>query len=128
MGTTGAQLDVLARRYLWQAGLDYDHGTGHGVGAFLSVHEGPQGISKRNTTPLQPGMILSNEPGYYKPGAFGIRIESLVLVRDNLPLPSGFERPMLGFETLTKSPFEESLIETGLLTPEERAFLLTGQY
>lgn len=126
--TTGAQLDVLARRFLWQAGLDYDHGTGHGVGAFLSVHEGPQGISKRNTVPLQPGMILSNEPGYYKPGAFGIRIENLVLVRDDLPLPTGFERPMLGFETLTKAPFEEALIETSMLTSDEKAFLLTGQH
>ena len=86
-GTTGAQLDALARCALWQAGLDYDHGTGHGVGAILSVHEGPQRISKLGTVPLEPGMIISNEPGYYKAGAYGIRIENLVLVT-----PAGADR------------------------------------
>ena len=86
-GTTGAQLDALARRALWQEGLDYDHGTGHGVGSYLSVHEGPQRISKApNTQPLLPGMIVSNEPGYYKTGAYGIRIENLVVVQ---PAESG---------------------------------------
>src|SRR6185437_3932547 len=79
-GTSGAQIDALARNPLWQAGLDFDHGTGHGVGAYLSVHEGPQRIAKTGTTPLEPGMIISNEPGYYKAGEFGIRIENLVVV------------------------------------------------
>ncbi len=101
-GATGAQLDAFARRALWDAGLDYDHGTGHGVGAFLSVHEGPQNISKRPSCALEPGMILSNEPGYYKTGAYGIRIENLVLVekRDI----KGGERESYGFETLTLVP------------------------
>jgi Xaa-Pro aminopeptidase len=123
-GTTGAQLDVLARYWLWQAGLDYLHGTGHGVGSFLSVHEGPQGISSRATqTALQPGMILSNEPGYYREGAFGIRIENLVLVRDDLPQPDGSETGMLGFETLTLAPLDLRLVETHLLTATEQAWL-----
>src|SRR5690606_12474582 len=95
-GTTGGQLDALARQALWQAGLDYDHGTGHGVGSYLSVHEGPQRISKAGEgVPLEAGMIVSNEPGYYKPGAFGIRIENLVLVQAD-PRPKGGERDMLG--------------------------------
>jgi Xaa-Pro aminopeptidase len=113
-GTSGAQLDALARQYLWQEGLDYDHGTGHGVGYYLSVHEGPQGISKRSSdTALLPGMILSNEPGYYKEGHFGIRIENLVLVVEQ---PNGF----LGFETLTLAPLDNTLIMQGLLTDFER--------
>ncbi len=117
-GTTGAQLDTLARHALWQAGLDYDHGTGHGVGAFLSVHEGPQSIGKgRSPVPLQPGMVLSNEPGYYKPGGYGIRIENLVEVVEK-PVQGG-ERPMLGFENLTLVPIDRRLLDTRLLTADE---------
>jgi Xaa-Pro aminopeptidase len=119
VGTTGAQLDSLARDALWRAGLDYRHGTGHGVGAFLSVHEGPCGIGSRyHTTPLQAGMIVSNEPGYYRPGAFGIRLENLLLVRDDLPPPQGAEIPLLGFETLTHVPFALTLIDRDLLGEE----------
>ena len=121
-GTSGAQLDAFARRALWDAGLDYDHGTGHGVGAFLSVHEGPARISKLGTVPLEPGMILSDEPGYYKTGAFGIRIENLVIVREPEAIPGG-ERPMLGFETLTFCPIDRRLIDTALLTPAEIAWI-----
>ncbi len=98
-GATGAQLDPLARQFLWQAGLDFDHGTGHGVGSYLSVHEGPARIAKLGTTPLQRGMILSNEPGYYKAGAYGIRIENLELVV--AAKVDGAEKPMNRFETLT---------------------------
>jgi len=121
-GTTGSQLDALARLPLWAAGLDYDHGTGHGVGSFLSVHEGPQRISKvGNTVALQPGMILSNEPGYYKAGEYGIRIENLVVVQ---PVElAGAERPMLGFEPLTLAPIDRALIAVGLLTPDERGWV-----
>lgn len=122
-GTTGSQLDAFARRPLWQAGLDYDHGTGHGVGSYLSVHEGPQRIAKvPNTTALQPGMICSNEPGYYKAGGYGIRIENLVAVRPE-PAISGAEREMLGFETLTLAPIDRALIEPALLTSDEAAWL-----
>ncbi|QJE71941.1 aminopeptidase P family protein [Aerophototrophica crusticola] len=122
-GTTGSQLDVLAREPLWRAGLDYDHGTGHGVGSFLSVHEGPARIAKMpNTVPLLPGMILSNEPGYYKTGAYGIRIENLILVQPADPIPGG-ERPMLRFETLTLCPIDRRLVEPDLLTPAERDWL-----
>ncbi|EKE68393.1 aminopeptidase P family protein [Oceanibaculum indicum] len=122
-GTTGSQLDALARLSLWQGGLDYDHGTGHGVGSYLSVHEGPQRISKAgNTIALQPGMIVSNEPGYYKTGAYGIRIENLVAVTDAAEVPGG-ERPMMGFETLTLAPIDRALIDPALLTPEERAWM-----
>ncbi len=120
-GTTGAQIDAFARRPLWEAGLDFDHGTGHGVGAFLSVHEGPQRIAKTGTAALQPGMIVSNEPGYYKTRAFGIRIENLVLVEERDL--AGAERPMLGFETLTLAPFDLALVEPALLTPGETAWL-----
>jgi Xaa-Pro aminopeptidase len=117
-GTTGGQLDALARAPLWEAGLDYDHGTGHGVGSYLSVHEGPQRIFKSGTAPLEPGMIVSNEPGYYKTGAYGIRIENLVLVKEaDLP---GAERPMLEFETLTLAPIDRNLIDVAMLTPAER--------
>jgi Xaa-Pro aminopeptidase len=123
VGTSGSQLDTLARHALWQAGLDYDHGTGHGVGHYLSVHEGPQRISKvPNTIALQPGMIVSNEPGYYKTGAYGIRIENLVAVREVDP-PPGAERKMLGFETLTRAPIDRNLVEPTLLTPGEIAWL-----
>ncbi|TXN46072.1 aminopeptidase P family protein [Methylobacterium sp. WL7] len=120
-GTTGAQIDAFARAPLWQAGLDFDHGTGHGVGAFLSVHEGPQRIAKTGTVALEPGMILSNEPGYYAPGAYGIRIENLVLVEPRA-IPGG-ERPMLGFETLTLAPYDRRLIRPDLLAPEERTWI-----
>ena len=122
-GTIGIQLDSFARRPLWEAGLDYDHGTGHGVGSYLSVHEGPQNISKRPITqPLMPGMICSNEPGYYKTGEYGIRIENLVVVTEPKPMPDG-ERPMLGFETITLAPIDLNLVEPGLLTESERMWL-----
>ena len=122
-GTTGAQLDVLARIALWQSGLDFDHGTGHGVGSYLSVHEGPQGISRLSTgVALEPGMIISNEPGYYREGRYGIRIENLVLVTPSENLPQG-ERPMLGFETLTLAPIDRKLIDASLLSTEERNWL-----
>jgi Xaa-Pro aminopeptidase len=120
-GTSGAQIDALARLPLWQAGLDFDHGTGHGVGSYLSVHEGPQRLSKLGTPALEPGMILSNEPGYYKTGQYGIRIENLVLVERREI--AGAEREMLGFETLTFAPIDRALIETSLLTAEEREWL-----
>jgi Xaa-Pro aminopeptidase len=120
-GTTGTQLDAFARRALWQKGLDYDHGTGHGVGSYLGVHEGPQRISKAaNTQPLLPGMIVSNEPGYYKTGAYGIRIENLVLVQS---AEGSAEREMLGFETLTLAPIDRNLIDPSLLEDEEIAWL-----
>jgi Xaa-Pro aminopeptidase len=123
-GTTGAQLDSLARMALWQAGLDYDHGTGHGVGSYSSVHEAPIGISKRYTdVALVHGMIVSNEPGYYKTGDYGIRLENLVLVREDLEQPEGGERLMLGFETLTLAPFDERLIAWELLSEAETAWL-----
>lgn len=118
-GTTGAQLDALARQFLWQVGCDYDHGTGHGVGSYLSVHEGPQGISRRGSdVPLQPGMILSNEPGYYKEGKYGIRIENLMTVID-LPERPGF----YGFETLTLAFLDPKLMDHSLLTDQERAWI-----
>ncbi len=121
-GTTGANIDVLARASLWKAGLDFDHGTGHGVGSYLSVHEGPARISKNNYITLQAGMILSNEPGYYKPGEFGIRIENLLLVKEAAEINGG-ERPMLSFETLTFAPIDRNLIDTKLLTREELQWL-----
>ena len=122
-GTTGSQLDPLARKALWDAGLDFDHGTGHGVGSYLGVHEGPHRISKvPNTVALQPGMIVSNEPGYYKTGAYGIRIENLVTVVA-LPKPPEAEREMLGFETLTLAPIDLNLVERAMLTAEEAAWL-----
>ena len=120
-GTTGAQLDTLARQFLWQAGLDFDHGTGHGVGSYLSVHEGPARISKLGTAPLKRGMILSNEPGYYRTGAYGIRIENLVLVSEAAVADP--EKPLNAFETLTLAPIDARLIEPRLLTPEEIAWL-----
>jgi len=121
-GTTGAQLDSFARQFLWAQGLDFDHGTGHGVGSYLSVHEGPARISKLGTAALKPGMILSNEPGYYKAGAYGIRIENLVLVIAAAPVP-GAEKPLNAFETLTLAPIDRRLIVPELLTPEETAWL-----
>ena len=121
-GTTGRDVDTLARAPLWRAGLDYDHGTGHGVGAYLGVHEGPQSLSRRGTVPLRAGMICSNEPGYYRTGAFGIRIENLVLV-EAPSIPEGGERPMLGFETLTLCPVDRRLIDPALLDRAERDWL-----
>ncbi len=121
-GTTGVQLDVMARMALWRAGMDFDHGTGHGVGSYLGVHEGPCGISKRSTVALEPGMILSNEPGYYKEGAFGIRIENLVIV-DEPAMPEGGDREMLGFETITLAPIDLRLVEPSLLGPEHIGWL-----
>jgi Xaa-Pro aminopeptidase len=123
-GTTGSQLDPFARQFLWQDGVDFDHGTGHGVGCYLSVHEGPHGISKRpSDVPLLPGMIVSNEPGYYKAGEFGIRIENLIAVVEARPQPAGAEKTTLSFETLTLVPYERRLIDVGLLTTEERAWV-----
>ena len=121
-GTTGAQLDSFARQFLWAQGLDFDHGTGHGVGSYLSVHEGPARISKLGTTALRRGMILSNEPGYYKAGAYGIRIENLVLVVEAAAVP-GAEKPLNAFETLTLAPIERRLIVANMLTPEETEWL-----
>lgn len=119
-GTTGSQLDALARFPLWQAGLDYDHGTGHGVGSYLGVHEGPQRIAKApSTVALRPGMIVSNEPGYYKEGEYGIRIENLQFVTEPAQVQGG-ERPMHGFETLTLAPIDRRLVVAEMLTPEER--------
>ena len=119
-GVAGAHIDALARAPLWSEGMDFDHGTGHGVGAGLSVHEGPVRISRISDIPLQPGMILSNEPGYYREGAFGIRLENLIVVRE---VASGDGRDMLGFETLTLAPLDRRLIEPGLLSTEEIAWL-----
>ncbi len=119
-GTTGSSLDPLARAPLWAAGLDYDHGTGHGVGSYLGVHEGPQRIAKTpNTVALKPGMIVSNEPGYYKEGAYGIRIENLQFVTEPEEIDGG-ERPMLGFEVLTLAPYERRLIDEVILSDIER--------
>ena len=122
-GTTGTHLDVLARHALWQAGLDYGHGTGHGVGVYLGVHEGPQRIAKPwNAIPLAPGMIVSNEPGYYKTDAFGIRIENLQYVTDPAPIAGG-EIDMLGFENLTWAPLARALIDKALLSTDEIAWV-----
>jgi Xaa-Pro aminopeptidase len=126
-GTRGSQLDSFARRPLWEAGLDYAHGTGHGVGSFLAVHEGPQRISPVGSAqsggdePLQAGMIISNEPGYYKTGEYGIRIENLVLVVEREI--EGAEKEMLGFETLTFAPIDRRLIDVQMLEPEELVWL-----
>ncbi|TWA98481.1 aminopeptidase P family protein [Bradyrhizobium stylosanthis] len=120
-GTTGAQLDTLARQYLWAAGVDFEHGTGHGVGSYLSVHEGPARISKLGTTPLKRGMILSNEPGYYKTDGFGIRIENLELVVE--ASIKGAEKPMNAFETLTLAPIDRRLIDVAMLNKDELDWL-----
>ncbi len=117
-GTTGAQIDVLARQFLWQAGVTYNHGTGHGVGAYLGVHEGPVGISSRYTTPFEVGNVISNEPGYYKTGAYGIRIENLITVVESPDFPGYLE-----FETLTLAPIDKRLIRKSLLSDAERAWL-----
>lgn len=121
-GVAGPHLEAFARRALWEAGLDYDHGTGHGVGSYLGVHEGPTGLSRAaRPIPLAPGMILSDEPGFYLPGRWGIRLENLVMVREE-PI-EGVIKPFLGFETLTLAPFDRRLIEPALLTDAERSWL-----
>jgi Xaa-Pro aminopeptidase len=120
-GTTGGQLDTLAREALWRAGLDFDHGTGHGVGVYLSVHEGPQRLSKTDSTALEPGMILSNEPGYYAAERYGIRIENLVVVRE--VKVAGADRPTLGFETISFAPIDVRLVDKKLMSREEIAWL-----
>ncbi len=117
-GTTGAQIDILARQFLWMAGITYNHGTGHGVGAYLGVHEGPVGISSRYTTPFEVGNVISNEPGYYKTGAYGIRIENLITVIESPEFPGYFE-----FETLTLAPIDKRLIRKSLLSEAERTWL-----
>jgi Xaa-Pro aminopeptidase len=122
-GLAGRDLDPLARAALWLAGQDYDHGTGHGVGAFLSVHEGPQRLSRISDVPFEPGMILSNEPGYYREGAFGIRIENLIVVQPAPALPGGDDRRQYCFETLTFAPIDRRLIVTAALSPGERDWL-----
>jgi len=122
-GTTGTHLDALARQFLWAEGFDYDHGTGHGVGVYLGVHEGPQRIAKAlNRYALQTGMIVSNEPGFYKAGEFGIRIENLQYVTE-AEIPAGGERPMHRFENLTWAPIDRNLIDVTLLSPSERAYM-----
>lgn len=121
-GTSGSHLDALARQFLWKAGLDFDHGTGHGVGSFLGVHEGPQRISSTSRVPIEPGMFLSNEPGYYKTGAYGIRIENLILAVEAEPLTDN-GRAMIAFETVTFAPINRRLIAAEILTPEEIAWL-----
>ncbi len=123
-GLGGAHIEMLGRLPLWMAGQDFDHGLGHGVGAYLSVHEGPQRLSRASTLPLQPGMILSNEPGYYREGAFGIRIENLLVVKEAEALAGGDDhRDMLDWQTLTLAPIDRRLIVPEILSPEERAWL-----
>ena len=117
-GTNGAQIDILARQFLWQVGLTYNHGTGHGVGAFLSVHEGPAGISSRYTVPFEPGMVLSNEPGFYLAGHYGIRIENLIVVQESTVGEGYYD-----FETLTLVPIDRRLIAIDMLEPAERDWL-----
>jgi Xaa-Pro aminopeptidase len=122
-GIAGGHIDVVARMALWEAGLDYDHGTGHGVGVYLSVHEGPQRISRVSDVVLEPGMILSNEPGYYREGHWGIRIENLIVVREADPVPGGDARVWRDFETLTWVPIDRRLIVPGMLTGAERGWI-----
>jgi len=122
-GLAGRDLDALARVALWEHGMDYGHGTGHGVGAYLSVHEGPQRLARTGTVPLEPGMILSNEPGVYREGAFGIRIENLVIVEAAPALEGQTVPEMYRFETLTYTPIDRRLIDTGTLTAAERDWL-----
>ena len=121
-GSRGQDIDPFARRPLWEAGLDYDHGTGHGVGSYLAVHEGPARLSRLGSAALEPGMILSNEPGLYIEGQYGIRLENLVLVTPPAAIEGG-NREMLGFESLTLVPFDRRLIDTKLLAPHERDWL-----
>ena len=122
-GMAGRDIDALARVALWQAGLDYGHGTGHGVGSYLCVHEGPARISRQGTVAFAAGMILSNEPGFYRDGAYGIRIENLIAVEDAPALPGQTVPAMLRFETLTWVPIDRRLIVPALLTEAERAWL-----
>ncbi|MGJ8604998.1 MAG: aminopeptidase P family protein [Marivita sp.] len=122
-GLAGRDMDALARVALWEQGMDYGHGTGHGVGSYLSVHEGPQRLARTGTVPFLPGMILSNEPGFYKEGAFGIRIENLVVVQEAPALPGQTVPDMLCFETLTYAPIDTDLIDIDLLTRAERDWL-----
>jgi Xaa-Pro aminopeptidase len=122
-GLAGRDIDAIARAPLWAAGLDFNHGTGHGVGVYLCVHEGPQRISRVSEVPLQPGMILSNEPGYYREGAFGIRIENLIVVREAPALAGADDRAMFSFDTLTWVPIDRRLILPGLMTAQDRAWL-----
>lgn len=122
-GLVGRDLDSLARVPLWAAGKDYDHGTGHGVGSFLSVHEGPQRLSRTTDVPLEVGMILSNEPGYYRAGAYGVRIENLIVVTLAPQLPSGDARVMFEFETITLAPIDLRLIDAGMLSQQEKNWL-----
>lgn len=123
-GLAGRDLEAIGRVALWEAGVDFDHGLGHGVGSYLSVHEGPQRLSRLSSVPLEPGMILSNEPGYYREGAFGIRIENLIVVEDAPKLPGGDDhRDMLQFRTLTYVPIDVRLIDTDMLAPKERDWL-----
>jgi Xaa-Pro aminopeptidase len=121
-GTRGMDIDAFARAALWNAGLDYGHGTGHGVGSYLGVHEGPQRIAKTGKEKLLAGMIISNEPGYYRQGHYGIRIENLIVVSPPEAIPGG-EIDMHGFETLTLVPIDRRLIEPALLLDEERDWL-----
>jgi Xaa-Pro aminopeptidase len=121
-GLAGRDIDGFARAALWAQGMDYDHGTGHGVGSYLGVHEGPASISKRSVEPIKPGMILSNEPGFYREGAFGIRIENLIVAQEPSPIEGG-DREMMGFETLTYVPIDLRLVDSDLLTDEERDWL-----
>jgi Xaa-Pro aminopeptidase len=121
-GTRGMDIDPFARRALWEAGLDYGHGTGHGVGSYLSVHEGPPSISRNGPAVLEPGMIVSNEPGYYREGHYGIRIENLLIVTEPEPVEGGV-MPMLGFETLTLAPIDRRLVLVEMLSPAEFAWL-----
>jgi Xaa-Pro aminopeptidase len=123
-GLAGREIEAVGRMPLWLAGQDFDHGLGHGVGAYLSVHEGPQRLSKLSAVPLRPGMILSNEPGYYREGAFGIRIENLLVVRAAPPLPGGDDhRAMLCWETLSFAPIDRRLIVREMLSPAERDWI-----
>lgn len=122
-GVGGQHLDALARAPLWMAGMDYDHGTGHGVGSYLCVHEGPQRLARQSEVAFEPGMILSNEPGYYREGAFGIRIENLIVVVEAPAIPNGDDRDMLCFETLTYVPFDRRLIDTTMLSKPERDWI-----
>ena len=121
-GLTGKEIDILARTALWSHGYDYDHGTGHGIGSYLSVHEGPQAISRKNNVPLRSGMILSNEPGYYKPGYFGIRIENILLVTES-HRTSSLDKNMLRFKTLTTVPIDKKLIDPTLLSDIEKDWI-----
>ena len=122
-GRSGHHLDALARNHLWRAGLDFDHGTGHGVGHFLNVHEGPQSVAKRSSCELLPGMILSIEPGYYREGEFGIRVENLAVVAEADPISGGDDRSMLEFRNLTWAPIDRRLMDCELLAPEERQWI-----